>query len=103
MAAPQALPEVDTTAAARSLGSLPVQAAAAPSLASRFQLIGVLDGGPNAGAALIAVDGKPAKPFRVGSVVADGLVLQGTEAKRVSLGAGVDQPPVLTLDLPAKK
>ena len=103
MAAPQTLPEVDTTAAARSLGALPVQAVAAPSLASRFQLIGVLDGGPNAGAALIAVDGKPAKPFRVGSVVADGLVLQGTEAKRVSLGAATDQPPVLTLDLPAKR
>ena len=103
MAAPQALPEVDTTAAARSLGAVPVQAAAAPSLASRFQLLGVLDGGPNAGAALIAVDGKPAKPFRVGVVVADGLVLQRTEAKRVSLGAGIDGSPALTLDLPAKK
>ena len=102
MAAPQALPDVDTAAAARSLGALPVQAAA-PSLASRFQLLGVLDGGPNAGAALIAVDGKPAKPFRVGAVVTDGLVLQGTEAKRVSLGAGTDSPPALTLELPAKK
>jgi general secretion pathway protein C len=103
MAAPQVLPDVDTTAAARSLGALPVQAAAAPSVASRFQLIGVLDGGPNAGAALIAVDGKPAKPFRVGAVVADGLVLQSTEAKRVSLGAGLQGPSALTLDLPAKK
>ena len=103
MAAPQILPDVDTTAAARSLGAMPVQAAAAPSLASRFQLIGVLDGGPNAGAALIAVDGKPAKPVRVGAVVAEGLVLQRTEAKRVSLGAGIDGPPVVTLDLPVKK
>ena len=103
MAAPQALPDVDTAAAARSLGALPVQVAAAPSLASRFQLLGVLDGGPNAGAALIAVDGKPAKPFRVGAVVTDGLVLQGTEAKRVSLGAGTDSLPALTLELPAKK
>ncbi len=103
MAAPQALADVDTTAAARSLGAMPVQAVAAPSLASRFQLMGVLDGGPNAGAALIAVDGKPAKPVRVGAVVADGLVLQRTEAKRVSLGAGIDGPPALTLDLPVKK
>lgn len=103
MAAPQVLPDVDTTAAARSLGALPVTAAAAPSLASRFQLLGVLDGGPNAGAALIAVDGKPAKPVRVGAVVADGLVLQRTEAKRVSLGAVADGPSALTLDLPAKK
>ncbi|CAN1550998.1 general secretion pathway protein C [Limnohabitans sp. B9-3] len=103
MAAPQALADVDTTAAARSLGAMPVQAAAAPTVASRFQLIGVLDGGPNAGAALIAVDGKPAKPFRVGATVADGLVLQGTEAKRVSLGAGSQGPSLLMLDLPAKK
>jgi general secretion pathway protein C len=66
-------------------------------------LVGVLDGGPNAGAALIAVDGKPAKPFRVGAVVADGLVLQGTQAKRVSLGPELLGPSVLMLDLPAKK
>ena len=61
-AAAQALPEVDVSAAARSLGAAPVQAAAAPTLASRFQLQGVMAGGPDAGAALIAVDGKPAKP-----------------------------------------
>jgi general secretion pathway protein C len=97
------MPDVDTTAAARSLGAMPVQAAAAPSLASRFQLVGVLDGGPYAGAALIAVDGKPPKPFRVGALVDDGLVLQGTETKRVSLGAGVQGPSSLMLDLPAKK
>ena len=103
MAAPQALPDVDTTAASRSLGAIPAQVAAAPSLASRFQLVGVLDGGPNAGAALIAVDGKPPKPFRVGALVDDGLVLQGTETKRVSLGAGVQGPSSLMLDLPAKK
>jgi len=102
MVAPQTLPDVDTAAAARSLGALPVQALAAPTLASRFQLMGVLDGGPNAGAALIAVDGKPAKPFRVGATVADGLVLQGTEAKRVSLGAGPQGPSALMLDLPVK-
>jgi general secretion pathway protein C len=103
MAAPQSLSDVDTTAAARSLGAMPVQAVAAPSLASRFQLIGVLDGGPNAGAALIAVDGKLPKPFRVGALVADGLVLQGTETKRVSLGSGVHGPSALTLDLPVNK
>jgi general secretion pathway protein C len=103
MAAPQTLADVDAMAVARSLGTVTVQAAAAPSVASRFQLIGVLDGGTNAGAALIAVDGKPAKPFRVGAVVADGLVLQGTEAKRVSLGADLLGPSVLMLDLPAKK
>ena len=35
-------PDVDVSAAARSLGAAPVQATAAPTLASRFQLQGVL-------------------------------------------------------------
>jgi general secretion pathway protein C len=101
--ATQALPEVDVSAAARSLGAVPVQAAAAPTLASRFQLQGVMAGGPNAGAALIAVDGKPAKPFRVGAVVTEGLVLQSAEIRRITLGAAMDGPQILSLELPAKK
>ena len=102
-AAAQTLPEVDATAAARSLGAAPVQAAATPTLASRFQLQGVMAGGPNAGAALIAVDGKPAKPYRVGAVVADGMVLQSVEGRRISVGASMDGPQTLVLELPAKK
>jgi general secretion pathway protein C len=102
-AAAQTLPEVDATAAARSLGAAPVQAAAAPTSASRFQLQGVMAGGPNAGAALIAVDGKPAKPYRVGAVVADGMVLQSVEGRRISVGASMDGPQTLVLELPAKK
>ncbi len=101
--AAQALPEVDVSAAARSLGAAPVQAAAAPTAASRFQLLGVLDAGPDAGTALMAVDGKPAKPYRVGAVVADGLVLQSAQGRRISLGASVDGSPTLVLELPAKK
>ncbi len=101
--AAQALPELDVSAAARSLGAAPVQAAAAPTLASRFQLQGVMAGSPNAGAALIAVDGKPAKPYRVGAVVADGLVLQSAQGRRVTLGAAMDGPQSLVLELPAKK
>ena len=102
-AAAQTLPEVDVSAAARSLGAAPVQAAAAPTLASRFQLQGVMAGGPDAGAALISVDGKPAKPYRVGAVVADGLVLQSAQGRRVSLGSAMDAPQTLALDLPVKK
>jgi general secretion pathway protein C len=101
--AAQTLPEVDVSAASRSLGAAPVQATAAPSAASRFQLLGVLDAGPDAGAALIAVDGKPAKPYRVGAFVAEGLVLQSAQGRRVSLGASVDAPQTLLLELPAKK
>ena len=102
-AEPQPMPELDATAVARSLGVAPAQVVAAPSLASRFQLLGVLAGGPNAGAALIAVDGKAAKPFRVGAVVSDGLVLQSAQGRRVSLGVALDGTPTLTLDLPVKK
>ena len=102
-AAAQALPEVDVSAAARSLGAAPAQAAVAPTLASRFQLQGVMAVGPHAGAALIAVDGKLAKPYRVGAVVADGWVLQSAQGRRVSLGAALDGPQTLVLELPAKK
>ena len=101
--AAQAVPEVDVSAAARSLGAAPVQAVAAPTFASRFQLQGVMAGGPDAGAALIAVDGKPAKPYRVGAVVADGMVLQSAQGRRISLGASIDGPQALVLELPAKK
>ncbi len=101
--AAQALPDVDVSAAARSLGAAPVQVAAAPTLASRFQLQGVMAGGPNSGAALIAVDGKAAKPFRVGAVVVDGMVLQSAQGRRVTLGASMDGPQTLVLELPAKK
>jgi general secretion pathway protein C len=101
--AAQALPALDVSAAARSLGAAPAQPVAAPSLASRFQLLGVLAGDASQGAALMVVDGKPAKPYRVGAVVADGLVLQSAQGRRVSLGAAVDAPQTLTLELPAKK
>ena len=101
--AAQVLPELDVSAAARSLGAAPAQPVAAPSLASRFQLLGVLAGDASQGAALIAVDGKLAKPYRVGAVVADGLVLQSAQGRRISLGAAMDAPQTLTLELPAKK
>jgi general secretion pathway protein C len=99
----QSLPELDVSAAARSLGAAPVQAVAAPTLASRLQLQGVMTGGPNAGAALISVDGKAAKPYRVGAVVADGLVLQSAHGRHVNLGVAMDGPQTLVLELPAKK
>ncbi|WP_408595026.1 type II secretion system protein N [Limnohabitans sp.] len=95
--------DVNLDAAARSLGAQPVAEVAAPSLASRFQLVGVLTGGPSQGAALIAVDGKPAKPVRVGAVVAEGLVLQSTQGRRANLGASLQSPAALTLELPVKK
>ena len=94
-------------AMARLLGVPAAGAAAArapaASLTSRFALIGVLAGrSSGGGAALIAVDGQPAKPFRVGAVVDEGLVLQSLDPRQARLGASVDGPATLTLDMPAK-
>ena len=93
----------DPAAIARLLGSTPqTVAAAAPAVsnASRFALVGVVAGRSRGGAALIAVDGKPAKPFRVGNAVEDGLVLQSVNARRAVLAATARGPGVLTLEMP---
>jgi general secretion pathway protein C len=76
-------------------------APAAPALSSRFNLLGVVAGpGRAGGAALIAVDGKAAKPFRVGTPIDDTLVLQSVEGRRAVLAAADSGQPVLTLELP---
>ena len=99
----------DPVAVARLLGASPASAsapAAAPavSLASRFNLQGVVAAaGSPRGAALIAVDGKPARPFRVGAAVDEGLVLQSVQPRRAVIAASRSGPPVLTLELPPVK
>lgn len=94
---------VEQQAVARLLGGGGVGAAAAApvSLApSRYTLTGVVAGSGPRGYALIAIDGQPAKPFRVGSAVDDVLVLQSVSARSATLGAKLEAPPTLTLDLP---
>ncbi|MCW5651973.1 MAG: general secretion pathway protein C [Ramlibacter sp.] len=94
----------DPAAVARLLGAGPAAApAAAPSLASRFALVGVAAGRSHGGAALIAVDGKPAKPFRVGAQVEPGLVLQSVAPRRATLGADLKSPPAFVLEIPLPK
>jgi general secretion pathway protein C len=98
----------DAQALARLLGAQPSVPGAAPvapvaSAASRFTLIGVLSGrSSGGGAALIAVDGKPAKPFRVGAAVDEGLVLQALGPRQAQLGGQMGGPATLTLDMPLK-
>jgi general secretion pathway protein C len=96
-------PVVDTQVVARLLGAVEAAAPQQATLASRFQLQGVLAGTPGGGAALIAVDGKPAQPFRVGSPIEEGLVLQSAVARRARLAATRDGPTLLTLDMPPLK
>lgn len=66
-----------------------------------YVLVGVLAEGAKSGAALIAVDGKPAKPYPVGAVVDGQLVLQSVAARRATLALGLDGPAQITLELPA--
>jgi general secretion pathway protein C len=95
---------VDTAALARVLGSSgPAPAAGAAPQApapTRMSLLGVVADRSRQGAALISVNGRPPKPYRVGSLVDEGLVLKSVEGRRAVLAASMDGPAVLTLDLP---
>jgi general secretion pathway protein C len=96
---------VDPAALARLLGAAaPSAAAPAPGAASRFALLGVVAGPSNKGAALIAVDGKPGRAYRVGSKIDDGVMLQAVEPRRARLGPAADAPPSVILEMaPARK
>ena len=100
------LPTPDAQALARLLGVVDADAPAAvpvASVASRFALVGVLAGrSSGAGAALIAVDSQPAKPFRVGAKVDAGLVLQSVGARQARLGAALRGPTLVTLEVPSR-
>ena len=98
-------PQADPARIAALLGARTVQAAAPLEVntAGRFTLAGVLADVRRGGAALISVDGKPAKPYRVGSVVDEGLVLQSVAPRRAVLGAGVGGPSSFALELPSLK
>ena len=98
----QVSPDVDSLSVSKALGVAPVQSASA-SLAIRFVLVGVMDGGPSQGVALISVDGKPAKPFRLGQTVSDGFVVVGTGPKKAELGPQLGVASSLVLELPIKK
>ncbi len=108
---PQAAPLVDANATvdaervARALGasSGAASTASAPpsALGTRLVLQGVVaPKGKQGGAALIAVDGKPPKPYRVGAEVVDGWRLVAVAPRRADLAAA-DQGPVSTLELPS--
>ena len=86
---------------ARLLGasSGPLAAVPVAAVASRFTLLGVLAGRDSGGAALIAVDGKPARPVRVGGTLEEGLVLQSLSGRTAVLGADRDGPGTVTLEI----
>ena len=101
-------PQVDPLTLARVLGGGNTTANAAPapaviSAVSRMALVGVVANGKNGGSALISVDGKPARPYRVGSAVEEGLVLQSVGPRRALLAPNLQGPASLTLELPGLK
>jgi general secretion pathway protein C len=67
---------------------------------SRFELWGVVAGASGQGSALIAVDGQPPRPFRVGQTVTDGVVLQSLGPKQAQLGSSAQSAPLFSLSLP---
>lgn len=96
---------LDPLSVARALGGGQAPSAAPPGSAPasdirRFALVGVLAGTTSGGAALISVDGKPAKPYRVGAPVDQRLILQSVQGRRASLATGMTAPVEITLELP---
>jgi general secretion pathway protein C len=88
----------------RLLGAPPVEATATPqqpAMASRFQLLGVM--APRKpgeqGLALISVDGKMPRAFRVGSAIDSDLVLQQVSLRTASIGPARGAAAVV-LELP---
>lgn len=110
MTAPFAVPVVSMEAVpqgqqtlARMLGggnlkSTPVDAQKT-SAVIRYALMGVL-ASQGRSAALISIDGQPAKPIRVGDRVDETLVLQSVTARRAVLAGSRDAAAAVTLELP---
>jgi general secretion pathway protein C len=91
----------------RLLGAAPAPEEEGPApvaaLASRFRLVGVVaPRSPRAaaeGLALIAVDGKPPRAYRVGAAVEGELVLQSVRARGADLGARGAKVASVALDI----
>lgn len=92
---------IDSGRVASALGARAATAAApaaAPGLASRFRLLGVVAARQGQGAALISVDGQPAKPYRVGAELSDGVRLLALGPREAQVGGEGGR---VTLELPA--
>ena len=96
---------VSAAAVGRLLGAASSSAsvAATPVASSRFALTGVVALGAGRGVALLSIDGKPARPYRAGSQLEPGLVLQSVAVRSATLGADASGPAQLTLELPKLK
>ena len=104
-----AQPTVPAVAKALGGGQTAVAAPGGPAMAqvaqasSRMALVGVVATQGNRGTALIAIDGKPARPFRVGATVDGDLLLQSVAPKQAQLGTAMDGASTVTLEIPVRK
>lgn len=97
-------PAIDSAKLARLLGfgaGEPNALAPVANAAARFKLIGLIAQGSQHGSALIAVDGEPAKPFRVGEPVTDGMLLQSVKGRSVTLAPEMTGHQGVTLEMPS--
>lgn len=70
---------------------------------ARFSLKGVVAGTQGqSGAALLSVDGKPPRPYRVGAEIEPGLMLQSVGPRQAVLAASREGLPLQTLVLPTR-
>ena len=88
-------PKVQPPAAAASAVVAPIDPA------SRFALLGVVAERRNAGVALIAIDGKPARPYQIGAKVGEEHKLRSVRERSAVLTA-IQGGANLTLDLPGQ-
>ena len=103
LAALASAPPLDPQAVAQALGggASALRVAEAPVASSgRFVLHGVVADTAHVGVALIAVDGKPAKPYAVGKVIDGRLLVQSVNGRRAVLASAMDAAPEVTLELP---
>ena len=104
-AVPTPQPQTDVASVARALGALPAaqpEAAAPVALASRYRLLGVVSRPGQRGAALIALDGQPPRPYTVGAALEGGLMLQAVDHRSARLGPALKGPATVELSLPPK-
>ncbi len=106
-------PAVDPAAFVKALGGRmqaePLGEPVSVNANSRLHLVGVISTASQYGAALIEVDGKPAKPYVVGSTIDGAWVLRSVQARRAVLAevvpageaAALNAGEVI-LDLPEK-
>lgn len=82
-------------ASSTALAAMP----AAINPATRFSLIGVVANRASSGVALISVDGKPARPYRVGSLIEENHKLKSVAARSAVLEPSAPAGREFTLEL----